>query len=97
MPVFDDRIRYWRAGTPAAGVKNPNTETQIQVKSVSKDGAVMEVVGQTGHGDKKSNGGASWNWWDYATVDFARARARGSCGASYRQSTLSLAPSLPPK
>jgi immune inhibitor A len=43
VPVFDDRIQYWRAETPAAGVKNPNTGTQIRVKSVNKDGSIMEV------------------------------------------------------
>jgi hypothetical protein len=43
VPVFDDRIQRWRAETPAAGVKNPNTGTLITVKSVSKDGSIMDV------------------------------------------------------
>jgi hypothetical protein len=68
VSVFDDRKQYWRAETPAAGVKNPNTETLIQVKSVSRDGAVMEVEvkpARRGHHhhdwswDRKR-----WNWWD---------------------------------
>jgi len=47
VPVFDDSLQYWRAETPFAGVKNPNTGTQIQVKSVVgkyKEPAVMTVV-----------------------------------------------------
>jgi immune inhibitor A len=43
VPVFDDRIQRWRAETPAAGVKNPNTGTLITVKSVNKDGSIMDV------------------------------------------------------
>lgn len=47
VPVFDDRLQYWRAATPAAGVKNPNTGTSIKVKSVKHlgkfDGSVMDV------------------------------------------------------
>jgi immune inhibitor A len=41
--IFDDRQQHWRAETPAAGVQNPDTGTLIQVKSVSKNGAVMDV------------------------------------------------------
>jgi immune inhibitor A len=66
--VFDDRVQYWRSATPAAGVKNPNTGTQIQVKSVSRNGAVMEVEvkpARRGHGhpDWKWDHG-HWRWWD---------------------------------
>jgi immune inhibitor A len=47
VPVFDDRLQYWRAATPAAGVKNPNTGILITVKSVQYlgkfDGSVMDV------------------------------------------------------
>jgi immune inhibitor A len=43
VPVFDDRVQHWRSATPAAGVKNPNTSTQIQVKWVSPYDGVMEV------------------------------------------------------
>jgi immune inhibitor A len=43
VAVFDDRLQYWRSETPFAGVKNPNTGTQIRVKSVNKKGDVMEV------------------------------------------------------
>lgn len=68
VSVFDDRQQYWRAETPAAGVKNPNTETLIQVKSVNRDGSVMEIEvkpARRGHHprnwywDRKR-----WNWWD---------------------------------
>ncbi len=68
VPVFDDRVQHWRAEAPAAGVKNPNTETLIQVKSVSRDGSMMEVEvrpARRGHRphdwiwDHKR-----WNWWD---------------------------------
>ena len=43
VPVFDDRLQYWRSETPLAGVKNPHTQTLIRVKSVSSDGDVMDV------------------------------------------------------
>ncbi|MET0533259.1 MAG: immune inhibitor A domain-containing protein [Steroidobacter sp.] len=68
VPVFDDRIQHWRAETPAAGVKNPNTNTLIQVKSVSRDGAVMEVeVKPARRGHRPHNwywDHKHWNWWD---------------------------------
>jgi len=41
--VFDDRLQYWRPEAPLAGVRNPNTGTQIRVKSVSGNGSLMEV------------------------------------------------------
>jgi immune inhibitor A len=66
--VFDDRVQYWRSATPAAGVKNPNTETLIQVKSVSRDGAVMEVEvkpARRGHKPREwSWDRKRWNWWE---------------------------------
>lgn len=43
VPVFDDRLQYWRPETPLAGVKNPHTQTLIRVKSVSSDGEVMDI------------------------------------------------------
>jgi len=43
VPVFDDRMQYWNPATPAAGVMNPNTGTQIRVKSVSARGSFMQV------------------------------------------------------
>jgi immune inhibitor A len=44
VSTFDDRVQYWREETPLAGVKTPNTGTQIRVKSVSgRDDAVMHV------------------------------------------------------
>ncbi len=46
--MFDDRVQYWRAETPAAGVKNPNTGTLIQVKSVSTRRLDHGSRGQTG-------------------------------------------------
>lgn len=66
--TFDDRVQYWRAETPAAGVKNPNTETLIQVKSVSKDGSLMEVeVKPARRGHRRNDwwwDRKRWNWWD---------------------------------
>ena len=68
VSVFDDRKQYWRAETPAAGVKNPNTETLIQVKSVSRDGSVMEVEvkpARRGHRPRDWHWDHKrWNWWD---------------------------------
>ena len=44
VPVFDDRTQYWNPATPLAGVKNPNTGTQIAVKSMTPGGfALVEV------------------------------------------------------
>lgn len=43
VPRFDDRLQYWRAATPSAGVKNPHTGTLIEVKSVSAQGTFMQV------------------------------------------------------
>jgi immune inhibitor A len=43
VPLFDDRLQYWRAATPSAGVKNPHTGTLIEVKSVSAQGTFMQV------------------------------------------------------
>ena len=43
VPRFDDRLQYWRAATPSAGVKNPNTGTLIEVKSISAQGTFMQV------------------------------------------------------
>lgn len=68
VPVFDDRRQHWRPETPAAGVKNPNTETLIQVKSVSRDGAVMEIeVKPARRGHRPGHwywNHKRWNWWD---------------------------------
>lgn len=43
VSVFDDSKLYWRSQTPTAGVKNPNTGTQIRVKAVRSQGSFMEV------------------------------------------------------
>jgi immune inhibitor A len=40
---FDDRNQYWRAATPLAGVKNPNTGTIIEIRSVSALEGFMQV------------------------------------------------------
>jgi immune inhibitor A len=68
VPVFDDRVQYWRAETPSAGVKNPNTETLIQVKSISRDGSMMEVEVKPARRGHRPNGWfwdrKRWNWWD---------------------------------
>lgn len=43
VPMFDDRNQYWRAQTPTAGVKNPNTNTQIRIQSISAQDSFMQV------------------------------------------------------
>ena len=43
VPAFDDRIQDRQSATPSAGVKNPNTGTIIEVKSVSAQGTFMQV------------------------------------------------------
>jgi immune inhibitor A len=43
VSVFDDRTQYWNPLTPNAGVINPNTGTQVRVKSVSARGNFMQV------------------------------------------------------
>jgi immune inhibitor A len=43
VPIFDDNTQYWNPTTPTAGVKNPDTNTQIRVKSVNAQGSFMEV------------------------------------------------------
>ena len=43
VPLFDDSIQYWNPETPAAGVKNPQTGTQIRIKSVNAQGTLMQV------------------------------------------------------
>ncbi len=43
VPVFDDNIQYWNPETPVLGVINPNTGTQIRIKSISAQGSFMQV------------------------------------------------------
>ena len=43
VPVFDDTKSYWSPDTPFAGVKVPNTGTTVRVKSVSAQGAFMQI------------------------------------------------------
>jgi len=43
VSVFDDSIQYYNPETPTAGVENPQTGTQIRVKSVSAQGGFMQV------------------------------------------------------
>jgi immune inhibitor A len=43
VPVFDDSIQYYRPENPLGGVINPQTGTQIRVKSVSAHGSFMQV------------------------------------------------------
>jgi immune inhibitor A len=43
VPVFDDRFQYYRSENPWGGVMNPNTGTQIRIKSVSALGGFMQV------------------------------------------------------
>jgi immune inhibitor A len=40
---FDDRIQYWNPLTPTAGVRNPNTGTIVEIRSVSAQGGFMQV------------------------------------------------------
>lgn len=41
--VFDDTNSYWRAENPTGSVQNPNTGTQIIIRSVSARGNFMQV------------------------------------------------------
>jgi hypothetical protein len=41
--VFHDSIQYYNPETSTAGVRNPQTGTQIRVKSVSAQGSFMQV------------------------------------------------------
>ena len=43
VPVFDDSKSYWSPQTPFARVKVPNTGTTVRVKSVSAQGAMMQI------------------------------------------------------
>ncbi|HWJ55535.1 MAG TPA: hypothetical protein VNR90_04940, partial [Vicinamibacterales bacterium] len=43
VSTFDDRLQYWRAATPSAGVRNPHTNTLIEVRSISAQGSFMQV------------------------------------------------------
>jgi immune inhibitor A len=43
VSTFDDRNQYWKAATPLAGVKNPNTGTLIEIRSVSAQEGFMQV------------------------------------------------------
>lgn len=42
-PIFNDTRQYWNAQTPTAGVRNPNTGTIVEVRSVSAQGDFMQV------------------------------------------------------
>jgi hypothetical protein len=57
--VFDDRVQHWRSATPSAGVKNPDTGTQIRVKSVSQYDGVMEVEVKPA---KRGHDHPDWHW-----------------------------------
>jgi immune inhibitor A len=43
VSVFDDNIQYYNTETPTAGVINPNTGTQVVIRSVSAQGNFMQV------------------------------------------------------
>jgi immune inhibitor A len=47
VPVFDDNNQYWNPETPTAGVINPDTNTQIIVRSVSASGVMTVEVKPT--------------------------------------------------
>ena len=44
VSAFDDTIQYWNPETPTAGVINPHTGTQIQIKNISALGNFMQVI-----------------------------------------------------
>ena len=41
--TFDDSLQYWRAATPSAGVRNPHTNTVIEIRSISAQDSFMQV------------------------------------------------------
>jgi len=43
VPVFNDAQQYYNPETPTAGVINPQTGTQVRIKSVSAKGNFMQV------------------------------------------------------
>jgi immune inhibitor A len=43
VPVFDDRTLYYDPANPQGSVKNPNTGTQIRIKSISAQNSFMQV------------------------------------------------------
>jgi immune inhibitor A len=43
VSTFDDNNQYWNPETPLAGVQNPHTDTQIQVRATAALGTLMEV------------------------------------------------------
>jgi len=43
VSTFDDRLQYWRAATPSAGVRNPHTNTLIEIRSISAHDSFMQV------------------------------------------------------
>ena len=44
VPVFDDTNSYWRVDNPGGSVITPNTGTRIEIKSVSAQGTLMQVI-----------------------------------------------------
>jgi len=43
VPIFDDTDQYYRPVNPIGGVINPNTGTQIRIKSISAHDSFMQV------------------------------------------------------
>jgi len=43
VPVFDDRLQYYRPANPLGGVINPNTGTQIRVRSMGSRNTYLRV------------------------------------------------------
>ncbi|MEO5820986.1 MAG: immune inhibitor A domain-containing protein [Vicinamibacteraceae bacterium] len=43
VPTFNDTLQYWRAATPSAGVRNPHTNTVIEIRSISAHDSFMQV------------------------------------------------------
>ena len=42
-PTFNDTLQYWRPATPSAGVRNPHTNTVIEIRSISGQGSFMQI------------------------------------------------------
>lgn len=43
VPVFDDRLQYYRPANPTGGVINPNTGTQVRIRYVNSRAGAMTV------------------------------------------------------
>ena len=80
VPVFDDRTQYWNSATPLSGVKNPNTGTQIRVKSMNPNGFAQiqvqsrEVARGNARGRSRPGGDSPPGLRSEATSEWVAAR-----------------------